>query len=224
MVVSNDGLEHGESQGAGGHVGKPHLKSHPSKTLEGLGRIRYVFRPDIKNLLAGIILGCAMICGGIAMVRGFLIELQSKGWSVPWYADKGLCWTALIFLGALASAITVGGSFLLRWAVGHCFWKVTICDAGFQWRTWRATRQYLWEDVQLVRESIFGPRSPNPRNSAGDPTFSQTVREYRIFLNDGLEIHLTANSLRGHSTFGYICQMEAIGRGVPTETLPKRDD
>jgi hypothetical protein len=65
-------------------------------SVHDIGAIRMEFTPTLENTIAGIIIGLLMIAGGCAAVYFVVTALiQSRG-RLPFWAEKGWSWGALL--------------------------------------------------------------------------------------------------------------------------------
>jgi len=191
----------------------------PQRTIDGLGKVRHVLQPDHKNLVAGMIIASLLVAGGVFVAVSVLRGIWISGGQLPWDAKLGWSWFAIALACPIAIGLNVVGCALFWSCFSNWSLSVTVCEAGFEWRTRSSVTRYLWDDMQLVREILVEERLPILKEPLKFLVPTQFAREYLIQFNDGNNVELTVNALRGHGTLGFVAQQEAEARGVPVETV-----
>ena len=187
------------------------------KWIDGLGRVRYELRPDRQNLVAGIIIAALLIGGCVALIGKMSIEIVPIAAQLPWYTQRGSSWFGVAIGISISVALATMGGFLFWWAITNWSLAVTVCESGFEWRTRKQVKRYLWDEMSLVREVHGEERVPLVKGPMKFAIPTQMTREFSIHFTDGTVLDLTANALQGHSTLGSVAKREAVARGIPTK-------
>lgn len=153
--------------------------STPStQTVESLGKVTYATKPDMTNLLAGVILASLLMGGGIAFAASSIRELLVVGGNHP---ESDSPW-----IGVVAGiVIFAGGVALLLWVVSLFRLRIYICENGFYITRRGEATVYAWSEITAVREVILHERPPLVKAPARQLLPTMTSRSYTVVRCDG---------------------------------------
>lgn len=157
---------------------------------ETLGAVKREFKPDLSNLIAGVILGLGMIFGGIAAA----VYLAGRDDPKPLAAGE----TALKYgvIGLLGLGVPCGGAILLYWMKQLLSHKVIIHEHGFVYDYGNEHEVCFWDDAAEINETLTHEDLKVLKVPGG--RIKNVDRSLRVVRKDGKEFVFTVNSLSKH--------------------------
>lgn len=182
-----------------------------SQDATALGSVRDTFQAGRANIVAGVILGIALIVGGI-LAALYLMDKepppqQSKGDRIGKY---------VLMLG-LGVGAPIGGLVMLIWMkrlFGH---RVLVGDNGIAYIYRGRTEIILWEQIAGVRE-VYTHESMKILKIPG-ASIRNIDRSLVIHRKDGKEFHFTVNSIKGVGRFADHLQAASQKHSLPWQTI-----
>jgi len=170
------------------------MTDRPSeRTVESLGSPIFSHASSRSNIVAGIILGLALICAGLAL-GWYRVNEIADGAAVE-FQEQALNWLGVV-------ALFGGGITLLVWMWMLFGFRLWVCPEGFYY-TWNCrTHVFAWEEISEVRETIAQEPLLPVRGVAKRVTPTQARRSYRIRRCDGKTFSVGVNTLPHVSVLG----------------------
>jgi hypothetical protein len=156
-----------------------------SATLKALGHDREVFRPKLRNILAGIVLGLFMIAVGI-VVPALILKVKDRQDMRPGdYVAK--------FAGFAGFAIVLplSGAAMLVWMNRLRRHRVIVGEHGLACIYRGREHVFLWPEIREIRE-VFTHESIQVLHVLG-ASVKNLDRSFVVERKDGFDFRLTVN-------------------------------
>lgn len=177
-----------------------------------LGEWERTFRPDPRNLVAGMILGVLLLGLGLYGIGFAIRDLAAHEGAIPLNAEKGTSWTGCGLLILFGCALAAGGAALFFWAWTRWAHSVAVYAEGLQWRHHASRADIVrWEEVVECQEEIINETLPILRVLIAN----KFAHYYIIVRNDGAKFRVSANSIRDHDALGAILRERCEAGLIP---------
>lgn len=180
-----------------------------------LGEIRTVFRPDTANIIAGYILGLLATIGGVLFIAGISRVVMREWRTMPFAAEKGMSWVAVIVFYLIGVALLVGAFFLVRWVRRLSTHQVVIYAGGIGYVHHDTFEQAPWVEVAEIIEVIAHERAPILKGAAKALIPRKTSRSYALCLRGDKTYEFTPNTVKNVDSLGELLRAEAEQRSIP---------
>ncbi len=155
--------------------------------VESLGEIRHTFRPKMANIVAGAILGLALLVGGISLAVYVVRRPDPKP------LDTGNRIGKYAIIGMLGIGAPVGGIALLVWMKRLAAHRVTVHEHGFSYVYAGTTEICLWTEVAKIDE-VFTEEQLKVLKLPG-AAIKNVDHSFVVHRKDGKEFAFTVNSI-----------------------------
>ncbi|MCE9553056.1 MAG: hypothetical protein K8T91_06715 [Planctomycetes bacterium] len=184
-----------------------------------LGEITDEFAPGRDNVIAGMIIGLLMIGGG-----GFLLYLMTKGLvkshaDLPFWAEKGWCWFAVLGMSVLGGGFIIGGVYMIRYMRSLLTLQVHVGQHGFSVLENHVRRVYAWDDIQAVEETHLYERPPLLKGAAKYFLPKVMSRSFAVKHSDGETFKFNGTSIKQHIALADTIRSHIDPSQVPWEIL-----
>jgi hypothetical protein len=190
--------------------------------VESLGSPTGQYRPGLANLVAGIIIGCLLIGGGVAILFITIRDFARSGGRIPLAAEQGISWVAVGIASLFVIGLLFGGFSLIRWVRSTSMLRVYVCPDGFYYVCRTKTVAFPWDRISSVRETILHERLPLATGIAKHAMPMNTSRSFLVRRIGGEEFGFDGNTLQGHERLGEILRDEARKRDIRWEVVEQR--
>jgi hypothetical protein len=170
------------------------------------------FGPSYPNIIAGSVLSVLVMAGGIALLW---LAFKEFRWNMPFYAEKGMCWFAFIFMNAL-------GACLCLLCPAGLYWMTLLAKRGVSFRSegllYRDSAQMLamfWEDIAAIKEIHLYERPPILKGPAKLALPKMKSKSYLVITSAGTEIGFDGNTVDRIHLLGDVLRKEATSRHIP---------
>ncbi len=159
-----------------------------------MGVPRESYRPKHANIVAGFILGLAMIAGGVSAAAYLLLRDDPK--PVQAMSD----WIAkYVIIGGLGLAVPALGIALVVWMKRLMSHEVTICENGLIYQYAGANDVVPWVEIAKITE-VFTQESIKILKVPG-ASLTNIDRTIVVLRNDGKEFYFSVNSIQNLGAF-----------------------
>lgn len=160
------------------------------RTAESLGKMSYETKPNVSNLIAGVVIAVLLIGGGLAL-SGFMIrQMFLPGGARPQDAGD---WLGAALLTLMGIALAGGGVGLFLWVKSMVGSRVRVCADGFCSKRKGVDTVFAWDEILEVRETILHQKLPLMKGAARRLMPTKTSRNYTVVRCDGEEFYFDEN-------------------------------
>ncbi len=176
-----------------------------------LGAIRRSFRPKKANLVAGTILGVALVVGGVAFV---VFEVRRD---YPRRLDTGDQIARYAILGLIGGGAPLGGLALLLWMKRLAFHRVSVYEHGFSYFYRGLDETCPWTEIEKIDE-VFTEEQMKVLKIPG-ASIKNTDRSFVVHRRDGKQFRFTVNSIDSIPRFAECMEDARVKCGIPWEQI-----
>jgi hypothetical protein len=180
-----------------------------------IGRVRQEFKPGLENLIAGVIIGLLLI-GGSCAITFFAVKavFENRGHLAFW-VDKGPSWGAVLIMSAIAIAMIVGGTFLIRWMRSLWSLHVYLGEKGFAVSQQHHLDLFIWNQISSVTETHVFERPPVLKGPAQLLLPKAKSKRFLVTREDEKQFPFDGNAIRSHEMLATFIKRETDKLGVP---------
>jgi hypothetical protein len=180
-----------------------------------IGRLRQEFKPGLENLIAGVIIGLLLIGGGCAIILFGAKEIFESRGRLPYWADKGPSWGAVLIMSAIAVGMIIGGTFLIRWMRSLWSLHVYLGEKGFAVSQQHNLDLFIWNQIAQVTETHVYERPPVLKGAAQFLLPKVKSKRYLVTRKDEKQFPFDGNAIRGHEMLAGLIKKQTDPVGVP---------
>jgi hypothetical protein len=165
--------------------------SQPSiRNVESLGKLIYETKPNVSNLIAGMVIAALLIGGGPTLSAYMIRQMFFAGGNPPRTVPD---WFGAAVLVVFGIALAVGGISLLLWVQSLFRFCLRICEEGFYFTRGSGEIVFAWNEIREVRETVLSEKLPLVKGPALQLMPTKTSRNYTVVRCDGLEFYFDEN-------------------------------
>jgi hypothetical protein len=156
-----------------------------------------------------------MIGGAGTLAYFGVSEIWNLGGKMPFWAEKGMCWGAVLF-GLMAVAAFAGGGGVLLWIVFLTMpVRVQVHEHGFVHRLGAKRDLVAWSDIAAIKEIVLYERLPLLKGPAQLLLPKVSSRSYAISCHDGKSFNYDVNSFKKVDHLGEILRKVSDDGEIP---------
>jgi hypothetical protein len=180
-----------------------------------IDRVRQEFKPGLENLIAGVIIGLLLI-GGACTIIVFAVKgvFENRG-RLPFWVDKGPSWGAMIIMSAIAIAMIVGGTFLIRWMRSLWSLHVYLGEKGFAVSQEHNVDLFIWNQIAGVTETYVFERPPILKGPAQLLLPKVKSKRFLVTRKDEKQSVFDGNAIRSHELLAKFIKRQTDPLGIP---------
>lgn len=186
------------------------------RSKESLGGHKVELRPPTGNAVAGLILGLALVLGGIFVVAYLIRQVVLPGGRPPGAIYDWIGFVALIIMGL---AGVVGGALLIQFSRSLVGFRLVLCDHGFWLLRSGQPIVFAWDEIVSVKESIAEERLPILQGGGQLLNPKREIRAYSVVRCDGETFDFDENILERPSALAGPLAVAAAEYGIEWETV-----
>jgi len=188
------------------------------RSVESLGRVVYETKPNVSNLVAGIVLAMLLVVGGLALAGFMIRQMFLPGGNPPQaLAD----WLGALLLMVLGCGLAIGGVLLFLWVKSLFGFRLRVCAEGFYFSRQGADNVLAWDEISKVRETVLTEKLPLVKGAARHLMPTKASRSYTVVRRDGEEFYFDENVVPRTSLLAGPLSSAAKKHGFHWETTEK---
>jgi hypothetical protein len=196
-----------------------HVECRSERTLESLGAPVSQHAPSPANKIAGVIISLLLVGGGLAIAWFVIRGLVETGGQMPFYAEKGWCWFAVVLGGAIAVFLFFAGIALFYYVWNLFSLRVLSCPDGFYCVQGEQTDVFAWDEIVSVQETVSRESLPLVKGAARHLMPRITSQSYLVKRCDGKEFAFDGNIMPRVQALAVPLRVATQKRSIPWSTV-----
>ena len=186
--------------------------------IKFVGEVTQELAPSYANAIAGVILGLLALGGG-----GFILTLPIRGainagGKLPFYAEHGWCWIAVILMPVPSLLLMAIGVWLLRLSLSITRLRVFICEQGICCADGKSVKVFPWNEVTSIEEKVIHEHLPIVKGPLRYAMPTKTTRSYKICREDGEKCLCAPGNVENFSVLEQLIRDQAKQRNIAWST------